>query len=425
MTTARVNGLRSGPRTGTGGPVSPSCVLEGEHGELTDSFRSFIARELVPLAAELPEDCDLPPTELRDWVRRRSAALGFYAGDHPEELGGSDVPFSAVVQLHHAAGASGCPLAPYALAGSDGPSPLLRAGTPTQIERYLAPLVRGEALRCLALTEPDAGSDAFSLATTARRTGDGGWTLSGRKTFVSHADRADFALVVATVPFDGEGGEGGEGREGRPSGTHPVGGPTAFIVPMDTPGLRIGQRFAGMSGEPLFELLLDGVRLGADAVVGGEPGIGAALGQGMDSLSRGRLVVAAQCNGIAEYALELGVAHARERRAFGARIGSYQHVQEHLVTSRAEVEAAKLLTLACARLVDGGTELPEHAALAKLTSSETAVRVVDRSLRVHGAGGWVRGHPLEFLYRHVRMMTIIEGTSEIQKVIVARAMGLA
>ncbi|MFJ7205770.1 acyl-CoA dehydrogenase family protein [Streptomyces sp. NPDC098789] len=417
MTTTRATDTR----TGAGGPVSPSSVLEGEHGELTDSFRSFIARELVPLAAELPEDCDLPPIELRDWVRRRSAALGFYAGDHPQELGGSDVPFSAVVQLHHAAGASGCPLAPYALAGSDGPSPLLRAGTPAQIERYLAPLVRGEALRCLALTEPDAGSDAFSLATTARRTGDGGWALSGRKTFVSHADRADFALVVATVPFDGGSDNGRDGADH----TDPVGGPTAFIVPMDTPGLRIGQRFAGMSGEPLFELLLDGVRLGADAVVGGGPGIGAALGQGMDSLSRGRLVVAAQCNGIAEYALELGVAHARERWAFGARIGSYQHVQEHLVTSRAEVEAAKLLTLACARLVDGGTEVPEHAALAKLTSSETAVRVVDRSLRVHGAGGWVRGHPLEFLYRHVRMMTIIEGTSEIQKVIVARAMGLA
>lgn len=382
--------------------TAPSSVLEHEHREIVDAFESFVRRELVPLAADLPESGELPPADLRAYVRTRSARLGFYAADHPEELGGSDLPFSAVVQLHHAAGRSGCPLAPYALAGSDGPSPLLRQGTEDQIKRYLMPLVRGEATRCLALTEPNAGSDAFHLTSTATRQEDGGWLLSGRKTFVSNAGHADFAIVVARAEE----------------------GPTAFVVEMDHPRLRIGQRYDGMSGEELFELVLDEVRLPADAVIGGEAGIGAALGNGIDSLSRGRLVVAAMCNGIAEYALRLGVEYARERRSFGERIGAYQHVQEHLVSSRAEVEAAKLLTLACARLVDRGVEAPENAALAKLTASETAVRVVDRSLRVHGATGWVRGHPLEFLYRYVRMMTIIEGTSEIQKVIIARAMGL-
>ncbi|MEU2872209.1 acyl-CoA dehydrogenase family protein [Streptomyces olivoreticuli] len=382
--------------------TAPSSVLEHEHREIVDAFESFVRRELVPLAADLPESGELPPADLRAYVRTRSARLGFYAADHPEELGGSDLPFSAVVQLHHAAGRSGCPLAPYALAGSDGPSPLLRQGTEEQIKRYLMPLVRGEATRCLALTEPNAGSDAFHLTSTATRQEDGGWLLSGRKTFVSNAGHADFAIVVARAEE----------------------GPTAFVVEMDHPRLRIGQRYDGMSGEELFELVLDEVRLPADAVIGGEAGIGAALGNGIDSLSRGRLVVAAMCNGIAEYALRLGVEYARERRSFGERIGAYQHVQEHLVSSRAEVEAAKLLTLACARLVDRGVEAPENAALAKLTASETAVRVVDRSLRVHGATGWIRGHPLEFLYRYVRMMTIIEGTSEIQKVIIARAMGL-
>ncbi|UNO38590.1 acyl-CoA dehydrogenase family protein [Streptomyces sp. MST-110588] len=382
---------------------SPSSVLEAEHRELVASFEAFIRKELVPLAADLPETADLPPADLRDYIRRRSARLGFYAGDYPEELGGSGMPFSAVVLLHHAAGRSGCPLAPYALAGSDGPSPLLRHGTEEQIQRYLVPLVRGEAVRCLALTEPHAGSDAFHLTSTAERDEEGrGWLLNGRKTFVSNADRADFTLVVASV----------EGQA------------TAFVVEAGNPGLRIGQRYDGMSGEPLFELLLEDVRVPDDAVIGGADGIGSAMGSGIDSLSRGRLVVAAMCNGIAEYALAQGVGYARERQAFGARIGAYQHVQEHLVSSRAEVEAAKLLTLACARLVDEGTEAPENAALAKLTSSETAVRVVDRALQVHGATGWVRGHPLEFLYRYVRMMTIIEGTSEIQKVIIARAMGL-
>ncbi|GGU69668.1 acyl-CoA dehydrogenase family protein [Kitasatospora aureofaciens] len=388
---------------------APSAVFEDGHRELVDAFESFIRRELVPLAAELPETADQVPTDLRAYVRKRSAALGFYAGDYPEELGGADMPFIAVVLLHHAAGRSGCVLAPYALAGSDGPSPLLRHGTPEQVERHLVPLVRGEQTRCLALTEPQAGSDAFHLTTTAVRTGDT-WVLNGRKTFVSNAEHAGIALAVAATDLgDGKG---------------PNAGATAFVLPMDQPGLRIGQRYEGMSGEPLFELLLDQVTVGPEAVIGGEEGIGAATALAMDSLSRGRLVVAAMCNGIAEYALKAGVEYARERRAFGKVIGEYQHVQEHLVATRAEVESSKLLTLACARLVDEGTESPENAALAKLTASETAVRAVDRSLQVHGATGWVRGHPLEFLYRYVRMTTIIEGTSEVQKVIIARSMGL-
>ncbi|MBD0676622.1 acyl-CoA dehydrogenase family protein [Streptomyces sp. CBMA156] len=389
--------------------TAPSAVLEDGHRELVEAFESFVRRELVPLAAELPETADLVPGDLRAYVRKRSAALGFYAGDYPEDLGGAGMPFTAVVLLHHAAGRSGCVLAPYALAGSDGPSPLLRNGTPEQVERHLVPLVRGEQTRCLALTEPHAGSDAFRLTTTAVRSGDG-WVLNGRKTFVSNAEHAGIALVVtATDLGDGAG---------------PVAGATAFVLPMDQPGLRIGQRYEGMSGEPLFELLLDGVTVGPEAVIGGEEGVGAATALAIDSLSRGRLVVAAMCNGIAEYALRIGVEYAKDRRAFGRVIGEYQHVQEHLVATRAEVEASKLLTLACARLVDEGTESPENAALAKLTASETAVRAVDRSLQVHGATGWVRGHPLEFLYRYVRMTTIIEGTSEVQKVIIARSMGL-
>ncbi|MGI5532060.1 acyl-CoA dehydrogenase family protein [Streptomyces syringium] len=195
--------------------TAPSSVLETEHRELVDSFASFVRRELVPLAAELPEDGDLPPADLRAYVRARSAKLGFYAGDYPEELGGSGMPFSAVVLLHHAAGRSGCPLAPYALAGSDGPSPLLRQGTEQQIERYLKPLVRGEATRCLALTEPNAGSDAFHLTSTATREESGEWVLTGRKTFVSNAGHADFAIVVAQA--GGGAGEASEGARPRSS----------------------------------------------------------------------------------------------------------------------------------------------------------------------------------------------------------------
>jgi alkylation response protein AidB-like acyl-CoA dehydrogenase len=385
----------------------PSSVLESAHREIVASFKSFVRRELVPLAAEAPEPVDGPPRELRDYVRKRSAALGFYGAEYPEHMGGDGMPVTALVQLHHAAGASGCSLAPYALAGADGPSWLLTHGTPEQIETYLVPMVRGEKLRCLAMTEPGSGSDAFAMATKAEWDGDS-WLLSGRKAFVSNAGHADYALVVADVPQSAAG----------------PGGATAFVMPLDHPGLRRGQRYFGMAGEPLFELVLDGVRLPMQALVGEKDGVGAAVEFAMDSLAYGRLIVAAQCNGIAEYALRAGVEFARQRRAFGQVIAAYQHVQEHLVTSHAGVETAKLLTLACAELVDRGEESGENAALAKLVATETATDVVDRALQVHGATGYVRGHPLEYLYRHIRMMTIIEGTSEVQKVIIARSMGL-
>jgi alkylation response protein AidB-like acyl-CoA dehydrogenase len=384
-----------------------SAIFADGHADLVRSFESFIQRELVPLAAEIAGSGTFPPPDMRLYVRKRSAALGFYAGDYPEELGGSGMPFTATVLLHHAAGSSGCPLAPCALASGEGPSPMLRHGTDHQIERYLTPLIRAEATRCLALTEPDAGSDAFQLSSVATRKTDG-WILDGRKTFISNADLADFALVITATDL------------GNGSRT----GATAFVIPMDQPGLRLGQRYEGMSGEPLFELLLDQVHVPADAVIGGDAGVGAAAALAIEGLSRGRLAVAARCNGMAEYALRLGLEQARSRSAFGNRIGSYQHVQEHLVSTRAEVESSKLLTLAAAHLVDEGRQDPEHAALAKLTASQTAVRAVDRSLQIHGGTGWIRGHPLEFLYRYVRSMTIIEGTSEVQKVIIAKALGL-
>ncbi|MFG2881526.1 acyl-CoA dehydrogenase family protein [Streptomyces sp. NPDC048297] len=387
--------------------AQPSSVLERTHHELVLSFDSFVRRELVPLAAEVPEPVDGPPRELRDYVRKRSAALGFYGAEYPEHMGGAGMPLTALVQLHHAAGASGCSLAPYALAGPDGPSWMLTHGTPEQIETYLVPMVRGEKLRCLAMTEPGSGSDAFTMATKAEWDGDS-WLLNGRKTFVSNAGHADYAVVIADVAASAAG----------------AGGATAFIMPLDHPGVRRGQRYLGMGGEPLFELLLDQVRLPMGALIGDKDGIGASVEFAMDSLAYGRLLVAAQCNGIAEYALRAGVEFARQRQAFGQVIGSYQHVQEHLVGSRAGVETSKLLTLACAELVDAGEESGENAALAKLVATETATKVVDRSLQVHGATGYVRGHPLEYLYRHIRMMTIIEGTSEVQKVIIARSMGL-
>lgn len=371
-----------------------------EHTAIADSFAEFVERELAPLARQTCGDLGEPvPAEVRAHVRRRSAALGFYAGDYPAEWGGQDMPLAAAVLLREAAQRTGCVLAPYALASSDGPSPLLLAGTSEQKERYLRPLVTAELTRCLAVTEPDAGSDAFALRTTAVPDGDG-WLIRGRKTFVSHADEADLTLVLART---------GEGD----------GAVSVFVVERGTPGLVVGQRFIGMSGEPLFELILDDAQIGPTGHLGAAGRLA-----GIVALSRGRLMVAAVCNGIADYALRLALTHARERRAFGQPIGAFQHVQEHLVASTVAIESAKLLCYAAAARADAGVGTVEDAALAKLAATDTATAVVDRALQIFGAAGWVRGHPLEWLYRYVRAMSIVEGTSEIQKVIIARGLGL-
>ncbi len=371
-----------------------------DHTAVVDSFAAFVTRELVPLGRETCGDVGEPvPAEIRAHVRRRSAALGFYAGDYPAGVGGQDLPLGVAVRLREVAECSGCVLAPLALARSDGPSPILLAGTPEQQERYLRPLVTGELTRCLAITEPEAGSDASALRTTAVPDGTG-WRLRGRKLFVSHADEADLTLVLART---------GE----APDAISP------FVVERGTPGLVVGQRFTGMSGEPVFELILDDVPV---------PGHGYLAGAGWQtsiaSLSRGRLLVAAVCCGMAEYALGLAVAHARSRRAFGHTIGAFQHVQEHLVAGVQAVESAKLLCYAAAARVDAGAGSVPDAALAKLAATRAAQDVVDRAIQVFGAAAWVRGHPLEWMYRQVRSMSIVEGTSEIQKVIIARGLGL-
>jgi alkylation response protein AidB-like acyl-CoA dehydrogenase len=390
--------------------LSPSLRdrYAAEYAPFTDSFAAFVSRELVPLESETCDPTqDEPPAAVSAMVRRRSAELGFYACDYPAEHGGQSAPLAAKALLYEYAESSGCRLAPVALCQAEGPSELLVHGTPEQKEKYLRPLIIGELTRCLAMTEPEGGSNTLRPSTTARPAASGGWVLNGRKAFVSNARDADIALVQATVEAPGLPDQ-----------------PAIFIVESGARGFAVGQRYEGMADGAVYELILEDVEVGADALLGGAEASGRGRLVTTRMLAKGRLMVAATANGIAAQALAAGLEFARTRQTFGGRIGAHQHVQEHLVRARAMLEAARLLTHSAAEAFDAGAEVIADSAQAKWVATENAVAIVNSMFQVHGGAAWIRGHPLEYLYRRVRAYTIVEGTTEIQKVVVANSLGL-
>lgn len=383
--------------------------IQPEYTELQRNLTEFVERELKPLeSAELdPEEDDIP-LELRDRVRRRSAELGFYAADFPEDLGGSGLPQLGMVLLREAAARTGCRLAAFTTFGPEGPTGVLLSGTDEQKKNYLAPLIRAEISMCFCLTEPDAGSDAQNIRTTAVRDGDH-WVLNGTKHFITNGKHADFALVFAANDRDKKA----------------QGGITAFIVDKGTPGFEVARAQVGMvQGEGQYELTFTDCRVPQANVLGGRDNVGLGFYSAMQFLAMGRLSIAAGCNGIADFALDLGTEYAKQRRAFDRPIGKNQYVQGHLVDSLVEIKASKLMTYECACKYDAGEPVIQGSSIAKYYAAEMVNRVVDRVIQVHGGMGWMRDLPLERIYRYVRIFRLVEGTSEIQKHIIAKTMGL-
>ncbi|MGH2819961.1 MAG: acyl-CoA dehydrogenase family protein [Actinomycetota bacterium] len=384
-------------------------AIPEEYAELQRSLVGFVDRELRPLEdAQLDPEEDEVPVQLRDRVRRRSAELGFYAADFPEDLGGSGLPQLGMVLLREAAARTGCRLAAFTTYGPEGPTGLLLSGNDEQKKRYLAPLITAERSMCFALTEPEAGSDAQSIGTTATQDG-GDWILNGTKHFITNGRHADFALVFAVTD---------KGKKAQ-------GGITAFFVDKGTPGFEVGRAQRGMvEGEGQFELVFEDCRVAGEQILGGLESIGMGFYAAMQFLAMGRLSIAALCNGIADHCLSLGLEHAKSRRAFGKAIGKNQYVQGHLVESLIETKASRLMTYECAWKYDQGDPVIQESSIVKLYASEMVNRVVDRMIQVHGGMGWMRELPLERIYRLVRIFPLVEGTSEIQKYIIAKSLGL-
>jgi acyl-CoA dehydrogenase len=374
--------------------------LTDEQRSIVEVTRAFVERELYPHEEEVERTGVLRP-ELAAEIRAKALAAGLYAANMPEEVGGAGLDTVTWVLYEKELGR-----ASYALhyTGVVRPSNILLAGTEAQRERYLYPCVRGEKIDCLAMTEPGAGSDMRAMRTKAVRDGDG-WRIRGTKHFISHADEADFVILIAVTGSD---------DRGRPT-------MSTFLVDLDTPGLTVHDGYRNVSHRGYTNSILDfdDVCVGEDALLGEE-------GKGLELagtwLGSTRLQVAASCLGRAERALDLSVRQAATREQFGQPIGRFQGVGFKLADMATELRAAELMTLHAAWKYDQGTATDSDIAMAKLKATEMLAMVSDEAIQIHGGMGLMDELPLERIWRDARIERIWDGTSEIQRHIISRSL---
>jgi acyl-CoA dehydrogenase len=378
--------------------------LTDEQRGIVEVTRAFVERELMPHEEEVERTGVLRP-ELAAEIRGKALAAGLYAANMPEEVGGAGLDAVTLVLVEKELGRTSYALQYTCVAR---PSNILLAGTPEQRERYLLPCVRGERVECLAMTEPEAGSDVRAIRTRAVREGNG-WRIRGTKHFISHADESDFVIVLA--------------RTGTDPADDPAGRATmsVFLVDLDTPGLsRLpGYRNVSHRGYTNSILEFEDVYVGPEALLGEQDGGFALAGQWLGAT---RLQVAATCLGRAERALGLSVAHAATRVQFGQPIGRFQGVGFKLADMATELRGAELLTLHAAWLVDQGTASDADIAMAKLRATEMLAMVADEAIQIHGGMGLMDELPLERIWRDARIERIWDGTSEIQRHIISRSL---
>jgi alkylation response protein AidB-like acyl-CoA dehydrogenase len=340
-------------------------------------------------------------------VVRELAELGVLGMTIPERdggLGASTVAFALVLEELAAAWPSlavGVSVNSGIVAGS-----IVRHGNPEQRAYWLPRLMDGRGLGAFALTEPSSGSDAASLSATAVRDGDG-WRISGRKQFITSARYAPFFIVMARI--------------GAPEASRPHAGITAFIVPDDAAGLTVGpaESKMGLRASDTSAIVLDDVRVGADAVLG-EMGRGFAIA--LAGLDGGRIGIAAQSIGIARAALSHAIEYGRVREQFGHAILDFEGVRFPIAQLRSEIDAARLLTFRAARLRDCGQPFTKEASMAKLFASELAQRATYAAVQVFGGYGFMSDYEVERYARDARATTLYEGTSEIQRMVIARSL---
>jgi len=364
---------------------------------LRRSVREFAETEIRPHVREWDQDQQFPIE-----LVRKMAALGLLGIQIPEQYGGAAM--SAIdycVCIEEIARVD--PAVALSLAAHNGlcSSHIFLFGSDAQKQRYLIPLAHGEKIGAWGLTESTSGSDAAGMRTTAARAGEC-WVINGSKTFTTHGSIGDVMVVMAVTD--------------RGAGTKGI---SAFIVEKGTPGMTPGKKEdkLGMRASDTSEVLFDGCRIPADQLVGDE-------GQGfvntMQVLDAGRIGIAALAVGLAQGAYEAALSYARERKAFGKPIASFQAIQWKLADAATKIEAARLLTYRAAFMKERGQRTTLASAMAKLYASEMAVKVADDCVQIHGGYGFVKDYPAEKYFRDVKLTTIGEGTSEILRLVIAR-----
>lgn len=369
--------------------------------QLLDTVSRFVEERLIPLEAEVGENDQMPAgivQEMKD--------LGLFGLSIPEEYGGLGLSVEeevrVITEIGHTSPAFRSTFGTNNGIGSQG---IVIDGSEEQKQKYLPKMATGELVGSFALTEPDSGSDAASLRTSAKKDGNE-YVLNGTKRFITNAPNAGVFTVMARTDPENKG----------------AGGISAFLVERDTDGLSFGKPYKkmGQQGAPVCDVIFDNCRVPASALIGPEEGKG--FKTAMKVLDRGRLTISASCIGNAERLVRDCVSYAMDRKQFGKPISDFQLVQAMLADCETEVYAAKAMVLDAARRKDAGENITKLAAICKYYCSEMVGRVADRAVQIHGGAGYIADYGIERFYRDVRLYRLYEGTSQVQQLIIAREM---
>ena len=372
-------------------------TLTEDQEQLRREIRDFAAREIAPNVLRWDEASEFPHD-----VVRQLGQMGLLGIIFPPELGGAGLGYTdymlAIEELSAVDGSIGIIVAAH---NSLCTNHIFLAGSDAQKKNYIPKLATGQHLGAWGLTEPGSGSDASAARTTAVRRGDQ-WILNGNKTFITNGHYADISVIIAVTD--------------KSQGTH---GLSAFIVEKGTPGFRPGKKEnkLGLRASDTSELIFEDCAIPAENLLGKE---GEGFIDAMRTLDGGRISIAALSLGIARGALDASVKYVKERRQFGKAIAEFQGIQWQLADMATELDAARLLTLRAAVLKDAGKRVTQESAMAKLYASEVAVRICNQAVQLHGGYGFIKDYPVEKFYRDVKLCTIGEGTSEIQRMVIGR-----
>ncbi len=378
----------------------PIDFYSDEQRMIRDTAREFALSELKPNAAQWDRD-----GWIADSAIEKLGQLGLLGMVVPEQWGGSYTDYIAyALAVEEIAAGCAATSALLSVHSSVGCGPIVNYGTDAQRQRYLPALAQGESIGCFCLTEPQAGSDASGVKTRATLE-NGQWTLNGNKQFVTNGKRAKVAIVFAITDPE-------LGKKGL----------SAFIVPTQTPGFIVGkpEKKLGIRASDTCAITLDNCRVEADALLGPR---GKGLAIALSNLEGGRIGIASQAVGIARAAFEASVAYAQTRKQFGRPIAEFGSIGNMLADMQTSINAARLLTHLAARLRSEGEPCLSEASQAKLFASEMAERVCTQAIQIHGGYGYLEDYDVERHYRDARITQIYEGTSEIQRLVIARSLG--